>query len=77
MQTKIRSVNRQLKAPSVPIKTETSKPLPLERQKKLEEILNRETLKSKTDQLKAILEKKMTIKYGRLVTKVVFILLLG
>ena len=77
MQTKIRSVNRQLKAPSVPIKIETSKPLPLERQKKLEEILNRETLKSKTEQLKAILEKKMTIKYGRLVTTVVFILLLG
>lgn len=67
MPTKTRSVDKNFKAPSVPCKEieNRSKGLDPERRKKLEDIRARELLKEKTQQLRHILIKKLTLKFGR------------
>ena len=67
--TKPRSINRKAAVAKVPIPgsdhTHTHKLLDPARQKKLQDIKNREMLKGQLEQLKSALVKKMIFKYGR------------
>lgn len=67
MPPKTRSIDKKFKAPSVPFKEtgERSKGLDPDRRKKLEDIRAKELLKEKTEQLRHILIKKLTLKFGR------------
>ena len=67
MPLKLRSHDSKIRAPAVPPReTVTSKSaLTQEKQRKLEEILQREMVRTKAEQLKTMLTKKMTLKYGR------------
>jgi hypothetical protein len=65
--TKPRSINRKATIGKVPApgNDHEHKLLDPARQKKLQDIRDREMLKGKLDQLKTVLSKKMVFKYGR------------
>lgn len=66
MPTKTRSIDNKFKAPCVPQKeVEGQRRLDPERRKKLEDIRAKELLKEKSEQLRHILAKKLTLKFGR------------
>ena len=65
MNHKTRSIDKKFRVGVVPIQEESIKKVNPMRQKKLMEIRDTEVLKSKSEQLKKIIEKKLLIKFGK------------
>jgi hypothetical protein len=66
MPAKVRSIDKSLKVAFVPTKdNNATRKLAPNKQKILQEILDREAIKAKAEKLMIVLKKKLVLKYGR------------